>query len=537
MNQDADTLDRCEAAIAGQPGCAHAHYDRGLALQHLNRLEEALASYDQAIALNPNLFEAHNNRAAALQALKRYEEALAGYTRAIALKPDFAEAYYNRGNVLQEMRRYQNAAASYERALTLRPSFAEAHNNLGQALRKMKRYDDALAAFDKAIALKPDYAEAFQNRGATLVSKGDMPNAEKMFVTALALKPHCSSSLLDLVSIRPYRDADHPDAKRILTLLEKPGTSSDDRECLYFALGKIYDDCRLYDRAFECFRTANEIHNSRNSYNREAVTMLADCILDVFTKGFLDRRCAFGSDSRSPVFIVGMPRSGTTLMASILSNHPEIGTAGELPTINESILRLPEIVGSEIPYPFAAKHLNGAVASRLATEYEARLRRDIGAGLLYVIDKHPLNFRDLGFIFMLFPKARIIHCTRDPLDTALSNYFQRFSSQYAYSFDLANIAHFYREYLRLMAHWRGTLPVQMIHVSYEDMVMHTEKTARSALDWLGLEWDERCLAPHTNPCAVETASRWQVRQPIYKESIGRWRHYENHLAALREMLQ
>jgi hypothetical protein len=154
-----------------------------------------------------------------------------------------------------------------------------------------------------------------------------------------------------------------------------------------------------------------------------------------------------------------------------------------------------------------------------------------------VIDKHPLNFRHLGFIAKLFPKSQVIHCARDPLDTGLSNYFQRFTLDYDYSFDLRNIGHFYGEYARLMEHWRKVLPRKMIEIRYEDMILNTEPMVRQTLGVLGLDWDERCLSPHTNPCAVETASQWQVRRPIYQQSVGRWRHYDKHRTPLKEVLE
>lgn len=504
--------------------------------QNLGNFQAAIDIYNLILAKVPDLAEACNSRGAVFQKMKRYDDALASYDKAITLKPDYANAHHNRGLALKKMCRQAEALASYERAIALNPGHAEAYNNRGVALQEMNRYADALASFDQAIALKPDHAEAHNNRGLNLVSKGDMQEAERMFLKAGALKPDFPDPLFNLATIRKYQNADNAEVKNILTLLNKPGISPEDQEHLYFSLGKIYDDCSLYDKAFECYRLANQIRNSAASYNSGEVMRMTDGIIEVFNKDFLSLPFAFASDSQLPLFIVGMPRSGTTLLANILSNHRAIAMAGELSTITDFTSSLPELTGSGLPYPQAVEHVTAAVATRLIDSYEQRLKRDVGSDVPHIIDKNPLNFRNLGYISMLFPKARIIHCTRHPLDTGLSNYFQRFPLPLNYSFDLRNIGHFYGEYARLMDHWRQVLPLKMIEISYEDMIMNTEPMARRALDWLGLEWDERCLAPHTNPCAVGTASQWQVRQPIYSQSLQRWRHYEKHLAPLKEML-
>ncbi len=454
----------------------------------------------------------------------------------MTLAPDYAEAHNNRGVSLQELKRYVEALASYDQALALRPDYAEAHNNRGVALQELKHYDAALASYDKALAIAPDYAAACNNRGAILVTKGDMQEAEQMFRQALALKPGYPNPLCSLAAIRQYRDADHADIKQLQRLLDEPGISLRDRAYLYFALGKSHDDCGLYDDAFEYYRQANQILNADVVYDSAAVSNLAHRLSAVFSKEFLAQRFSYASDSQVPLFIVGMPRSGTTLMASILSNHRCVGTAGELTAMIDGTLRLPDMIADGISYPQAAKHITPAIAGRLIDDYEQRLRCGMDADVVHVVDKHPFNFKHLGLISMLFPEARIIHCTRHPLDTCLSNYFQRFSLENDYSFDLRNIGHFYAAYAQLMDHWRQALPRKMLEISYEDMIANTEQTARRALDFVGLEWDQRCLAPHTNPCAVETASNWQVRQPIYRQSVQRWRHYEKHLAPLTEML-
>ena len=198
--------------------------------------------------------------------------------------------------------------------------------------------------------------------------------------------------------------------------------------------------------------------------------------------------------------------------------------------------RLPLLARTNTPFPKVINDITPELTAQLIDEYLKRLRRDVGSDVPLVIDKNPLNFLNMGLITMLFPKARIIHCTRQPMDTGLSNYFQRFPLYLDYAFDLRNIGHFQVEYARLMAHWRAILNLKMIEISYEDMISNTESVARKALDFLGLDWDSRCLTPHTNMATVETASRWQVRQPIYRHALERWRHYEKHLGPLKEIL-
>jgi len=369
-----------------------------------------------------------------------------------------ASLYYRLAQTWRARKRYDDALASYDKAIALNPDYAEAYHYRAITLREIKRYDDALASCDKAIELKPDYIKAYQTRGRIFADKGNMPEAEKMFLKALEFDPDNPTPMFYLTRIRKYGDVDHTDVKAIQKLLDMPGISLPDKEDLYFSLGKIYDDCGRYDDAFEYYRQANRLRNDKTHYNPDEVTRFVNGIIDVFSKEFLAQPFAFASDSQSPMFIIGMPRSGTTLMASILSNHPSVATAGELPTIANSASNLPKLLRKKIPFPQAVKYITPDVAARLINEYEKRLRRDVGPDIPYVIDKHPLNFFRLGFISVLFPKAHVIHCTRDPLDTCLSNYFQRFKLDYNYSFDLQNISHFYGEYARLMGHWRKVLP-------------------------------------------------------------------------------
>jgi tetratricopeptide (TPR) repeat protein len=523
--------------LAKLPDQATIHINYGVALKELNRTTEALASLDRALALQPNQAEAHNNRGAVLYLLERYDEALASYDRALALKPDYANAHHNRGSTLNKLSRPAEALASYDRAIALNPRHAEAHNNRGVVLQELRQIDEALASFDQAIILNPRHAEACNNRGLNLVIKGDMPAAEKMFRQASALRPDFADPLFNLTTICKYRTPENDEVKHIRTLLAHPGNTADQKELLYYSLGKIYDDCHHYDEAFENYQLANQIRNARVSYNAAAVTRQNQHLMEVFNQDFLARKFAFASANPSPLFIIGMPRSGTTLLASILSNHPAITTAGELSTMTDLTTRLTASNGNNLPYPEAVNHLNPDVAHRLINDFLQSLRQNVDPHIPFVIDKNPLNFVNLGFIALLFPQARIIHCHRHPLDTSLSNYFRRFPLTLDYCFDLQNIGHYYLEYLKVMEHWRKVLPLKMIEINYEDTVLQTESTTRKMLDFLGLNWEARCLAPHANPRVVATASQWQVRQPIYRHALERWRSYEKHLGPLKKMLR
>jgi tetratricopeptide (TPR) repeat protein len=537
MGRYDDAIAQYDTAIAMKPEYAEPYSNRGGALQTLKRFDEAFADYSKAIALKPGFAKAYNNCGVTLQELQRYEDALAHYTKAITLEPDFAEAYSNRSITLHTLLRYEQALADAEKAIALYPRYSEAHANRAGALQKLKRFEEALASCETAIALRPDYAIAYQTRGLILVNKGDMAEAERMFLKALDIQPDFPDPVFSLAGIRKYKDADDANIAHIKAQIDDPHTSLKDKEHLYFSLGKIYDDCGLYDEAFECYTHANRIFNASVAYNPGQMSHITDSFIAVFNKDFLSEPFPFASQSRTPIFVVGMPRSGTTLMASSLSNHPLIGTAGELPNLTQFTLRLPELLGGGVFYPQAARDITPAIAAGLEREYEDRLRRDIGTAVPHVVDKHPLNFRHLGLIRKLFPQAKVVHCMRHPLDTCLSNYFQRFSIHYDYSFDLANIGHFYNEYIRLMAHWRQVLPAgMMLEVHYEDMIADTERTTRSILQFLGLEWDAACMTPHTNTAPVETASQWQVRQPIYTQSVERWRHYDKHLGPLKKII-
>jgi tetratricopeptide (TPR) repeat protein len=385
-----------------------------------------------------------------------------------------------------------------QRALAIDAGNVEAHNNLGSALKSKGLFAEAALEYEAALAIEPDYALAIKN-------------------------------LADISKIQP----DDPLIPRIEQLLRSESLPVERREQCHFALGKCFNDVGTYDKAFEQYRAGNEIKKERHSFDAGAYARETDRLMATFDRAFFEQRNSHGSNSERPIFIVGMPRSGTTLVEQIIASHPDVFGAGELPHFNRLVKNLPARL-RDAAYPECVAGIDPKTASQLADEYLGYLR-SLSPDAPQVTDKLPQNFRHLGLITLLLPHARIISCRREPLDVCLSCYFQDFFAQ-PFSHDLADIGRFYREYDRLMAHWISVLPLPILEVQYEDLVGDMEAVSRRMISFCGLNWDDACLAFHKHERPVQTASDWQVRQPIYRTSVERWRRYEKHLEPLKQVL-
>jgi hypothetical protein len=310
-------------------------------------------------------------------------------------------------------------------------------------------------------------------------------------------------------------------------MLKEYKLDDDDEANLRFSLGKAYDDLGEYEKAIQHFDHANRLRQRGTSFNRGARDHLADRLVAKFTADFFSRNVALGSDCELAVLVLGMPRSGTTLVEQILSSHPAVAAGGELTFWNESIstFRADE-----------AGRIDPSWASKIAGDYRSLLTT-IAPTAQRVTDKMPHNFHHLGLIHAVFPRARIIHCRRHPVDTCLSIYFQDFARAMHFAYDRDNLVAAYRQYLKLMAHWRSVLPAdRFLEIQYEELVADREAMTRKMIAFCGLDWDDACLHSERNPRSVRTASVWQARQPVYKTSVARWRRYEPWLGSLRELL-
>jgi len=489
---------------------------------------DAAAFYEQALELDSSHAEALNNLGSSLSLLNRLQEAEHCYRQAIALKPNYADPYGNLGTLLRTRSNLIGAEFFLRRALQLRPNFVEARINLGLTLAFLGRLRDAKACFSKELRKAPRNTHALYGMGQLALLEGRFDAAETTFKQILEIDPKMPGPLAALAGLRKMTAADagwYGDAKTIAA----SGVHPLDEANLRFAIGKYCDDTEDYDQAFENYRRANDlVKSSAEDYKREERVRRVDDLIRVYSKDAISKLQKGGSDSKKPTFVVGMPRSGTSLTEQIIASHPAAYGAGEL-IFWETLVIDEKSLTKAIP--------DEPTRVRIAHSYLGVLD-GLSANALRVINKAPVNSDLLGLIHCVFPNARVIYMQRDPIDTCLSCYFQQFLTGLNFTFDLSDLAHYYRQHERLMAHWRAALPQGFIlDVPYEKLVDDQEDWSRKILDFIGLEWDERCLEFYKNERQVTSASAWQVRQKVYKNSVARWRNYEKFLGPLKALKQ
>jgi len=520
-------------AIALNPYQADFFDHLGAAMLALGRWDEAAANFREAIRLNPEYAEAHNNLGCALEPLGRTDEAAECYRRALALKPRYPDAQNNLGNILRKLGRLTEAVELYEAALKTDPRNAAAWNSLGSARREQGDLEEAQACFRRALEINPRYADAQNNLGFLLDSLGRFEEATACYRQAIAIDPAHAKAHKNLGRSRRYGDADRDEIARMEQLLAEDRLPQEARVDLHFALGKIYDDCGQWARAFEHYRQGNRLADVR--FDEEGFLAYVDQLISAYTGPLLAEKSHLGLKSKLPIFIVGMPRSGTSLVEQILSAHPAVFGGGELNHVAQLSSSVAAALESVRPYPACIAEIDAERAGRLADRY-LKVIHGLDGKALRVTDKMPTNFLHLGLIAVLLPKARIIHCRRHPLDTCLSCYFQDFVYRSGYAYDLRLLGVYYRQYARLMDHWLRVLPTPIFELDYEALTDRQEELTRRMIEYCGLDWDPRCLKFQENPRAVRTVSSWQVRQPIYTRSVGRWKNYEEFLGPLKEAL-
>ncbi len=561
--QEAETHFR--SAVAMEPGLAEAHSNLGQLLLERHRPHESLESLRVAVRLRPELAEAHNNLGNALREAGRLAEARQCYGEALRLNPDLAMTYNNIGQALHEENALDQALTWYERAIQIDPDSARFRCNLASLLAEGEKYDEATVQYRLALRLDPDCAEAHCGLGGVRHEQGDLEQAQDHYRQALHCNPDLPAAhaalgqvreeLGDLVAAEscwrtalrhdPRHTAAHAqlatmlrqtlpdeDLAALCQLRSDPDLSDARRSALQFGLAQVYDARGAYTEAAELLQQANVLAGAvarkrGQDYDAVAHARFVDRIMAISTSAFFERVRGFGLDSERPIFIIGLPRSGTTLTEQILASHSQIFGAGELRLARDEFEGL---ASRDNPAVDALAGLDQATARRLGERHLGRLQ-ELNGDRLRVVDKMPDNYLYLSLLTVLFPRAKFIHCRRDLRDNAVSCWMTNFRA-IRWANDPEHIVSRFQKYQRLMQHWREVLPVQLLDVDYEETVADVERTAHRLVQWCGLEWEPACLQFHTGTRPVRTASVAQVRQPIYRRSVARWKHYEESLGAL-----
>ena len=545
LKRFADAEPDYRRAIALQPDFADAWNNLGTCLRELKRSEEAEVVYRKALEPNPNNPDTLDNLALALKDLDRLDEAADLMRRALTVESRDEKLFVHYATVLLDQHKIEDAAAANERALALNANNHDAVNLAGLIAFERGDLGAALTHYRRALALKPDLADAYNNMGNVLKELGQLEQAQDAYLRAIRLDPTISGVYVNLADSRKFTAGDPHLAAMEALAAKSDGLSKTDRMQLDFALGKAYGDLKDYRRSFRHLLAGSAAKRSTISYDEAATFALFDRIEAVFTKQLITQKSGDGDPSPMPIFVLGMPRSGTTLIEQIIASHPMVHGAGELMTFNEVVVSVRGPDGNTIPYPEFMPALDEQALLQIGGRYLSEVRKLVpslaspawsGAkpgGSERVTDKMPSNYYFAGLIHLALPNAKIIHSVRDPVDTCVSCFSKLFTAEQNHTYDLGELGRYYKRYEQLMAHWHRVLPAgSILDVRYEDVVADLEKMARRIIAYCGLPWDDRCLSFHETDRPVRTASATQVRQPIYKSAIGRWRVYEEELGPL-----
>jgi tetratricopeptide (TPR) repeat protein len=521
-----------------EPDLPEVHNNLGAALAALGKLSEATQSYRRALDLNPDNAQAWCNWGAALASLGQLREAEANLRRAIALDASFAEAHSQLGHTLRLSGSLDDAEDMLRRAIALDPNNAQAHAGLGTLLLDCGLSCEAAGAFARAVALKPDFAGAYNNLALALKEAGRLDEAACAAEEAIRLAPRRAAYYANLAEVRTFAAGD-PHVGALETLAQGASLAVDERIHLHFALAKAYEDMGHADDAFTQWLAGNRLKRHAIVYDEATTLARMERARELFTPELIAACPSVGEPSQLPVFILGMPRSGTSLIEQILASHPDVFAAGEINLFDRAVGAICQRAKLAVGPPPRAAAYPDMVADMgledfrwLGAAYAHKLA-ERSPGAARITDKMPSNFIYAGLIHLALPCATIIHAVRDPIDTCVSCFAKLFVDGQAFTYDLAELGRYYGRYRALMAHWHRVLPPgRILDVRYEDVVADLEGSARRIVAHCGLGWDARCLDFHRTERAVRTASAAQVRRPIYGHAVARWRTYERFLAPL-----
>ena len=520
-------LKQAETLVQQFPQSATLFNIQGAALKGLGQFDASVEAYNKALSIKPDYAEAYNNMGNALKEQGKLEEAIEAYNKALAIKPDYADAYNNMGNALQEQGKLEEAIEAYNKALAIKPDHADAYNNMGATLKEQGKLEEAIEAYNKALAIKPDYADAYNSMGITLKDQGKLEEAIEAYNKALAIKPDYAEAHRHLSILTKYTP-DTAQISEVAALLQQAVINDSDRCNLLYTNAKMQEDLGDLNSAYASYVAGGGLRQKLLKYEFKQDEHLFDQIKRTAPK-FKDvaRSAASETITHTPIFILGMPRSGTTLVEQIVSSHTEVTGAGELSYVSQFGTKL--VAGLTTPTSEAVSVFRERYLTELAKRAE---------GQAFATDKMPQNFKYIALICAAFPEAKIVHVQRNAEATCWSNFKHYFASKgLGYSYSLRDTVAYYGLYKDLMHFWSQSYSERIYHLDYDKLTEDQEPETSSLIEYLGLNWEDACLSPQNNKRSVKTASQQQVRKKVYKGSSQAWRKYEPFLGGAFDELE
>ena len=528
-----EAIEPLRAVALLEPSNAIIHHDLGLAFLEVGRIPDGVAALERAVASNPHYTDAHFRLGIALEKLGHMRAALAAYDRATKLLPSLTEAWFRAGALVYTLGYRDEAIACFRRAAVTGGKTSFGRLGKARALVIEDRNQEAEKVLRETLVSDPRNAMAYDLLGSVLSELGRFDEARACFERTVAIAPMLAGSYYDLVRCRPVTNDDKGLMQEMQAALPIPGLETQQRLRLHLAIGKAADDLGDYGLAMQHFDSADAVRRGVSPFDSDVFADEIDRLIAYCKSAFMGRASELGNTDATPVLIIGMPRSGTTLVEQILSMHPEVKGGGELNFWNERAVEWRRASADGNGKQFDVSEF----LSKAAADYIGVLR-GIAPRVARVTDKMPFNFLWAGLIHVAFPRATIIHCRRAAVDTALSIHQTFFHPALTFPTGGDELVAYFRSYQRLTDHWRSVLPAdRFIEVDYEELTREPEPVVRQMIAASGLPWHDACLRPELNPRAVKTPSKWQTRQPIYRTSVARWRRYEPWLGVLRALVE
>lgn len=521
-------------AIAGQPDYFDAMKNLLIALQDIGQFQEVIRVSNRALKLNPESGEVIFQRARALHSLDRLDDAMEGYEKALEYLPNHVPSLTEIGFGWLDRDEPEKALPFFERSIELGPTNVRGLDGLGHVYELQGNTDKAITTWERAVELNSDAPPILTSLGVTCVQVGRIDEGRKRLERVLEISPQNAEAFLALSQSAKIQEGD-PLIVKLESLITRYTIPPEARSKMHFALGKAYEDTGRFEEAFDQYKRGNQLKRQLIHHEAEQLRVQINSLMTYFTdERFKSYDSRFADDSTIPIFVVGMPRSGTTLVEQIIASHPEVHGAGELPFVERMVRRMPAGVKPKTAFPQCLDVLSPEAGKKLATEHISRLHY-MAPEVQHVVDKMPKNLVHVGLIRLLWPNAKIVHCVRDYRDIAMSCFFRYFARGQPFSWDLSELGDYCRHHAKLCKHWHRVLGTKIYPSHYEELTGNQEQKTRELIEYLELPWSDSCLQFHQTDRRIKT-NPLQVRKPIYQTSVAKWKKYEPWIGDFLEAL-